>query len=183
MGVVERLVRDGLPVRVIENNDHDVEIRLPEGTPQGEILARMGAGPPLPVAREIVRPPSPPAPSTPESPRNADCEEDEVNEEVEDRTVAAGEDPLSHLWSCQHCGKSPCDWATIHPDIIQYAHQLQTDDEGMLNSARRFRLYRKATFLIHGHLGRGERRELPKCVVDEIHAWYPGEQYTGFRES
>jgi hypothetical protein len=180
MGVVERLVRDGLPVRIIENGAHDVEIRFADGTAEGEILACTD-GPPsvpaIPIARAILRTPSPPPPSPP--PRLEDFEEED---DFEDPALAADEDPLDHLWSCKNCGKSPCDWPTIHPEIIQYAHQLDTDDLGMSNAARRFRLYKRATFLIHGHLGRGDRRELPSCVTQEIHTWYPDEQYTGFKD-
>jgi hypothetical protein len=185
MGVVERLVRDGLPVRIIENGDHDVEIRFADGTAEGEILACTD-GPPsvpaVPVARAILRTPSPP-PLSP-SPRLEDYEVAADHDgDDEDWALAAGEDPLDHLWSCKHCGKSPCDWPSIHPDIIQYAHQLDTDETGLSNAARRFRLYKRATFLIHGHLSRGDRRQLPECVVEEIHTWYPDDKYTGFSKA
>jgi hypothetical protein len=184
MAVAERLVRDGFPVRIIENGDHDVEIRFADGTAEGEILTCTG-GPPsipaVPVAMAVLQTPSLPLPSPP--PRLEDYEVSKLEREEEDPAAVAGDDPMDHLWSCQHCGKSPCDWPAIHPEIIQSAHQLDTNEAGLSNGARRFRLYQWATFLIHGHLGRGERHELLKCVVEEIHAWYPDEEYTGFREA
>jgi hypothetical protein len=136
MAVVERLVRDGFPVRIIENGDHDVEIRFANGTAEGEIPActdGLPSIPAVPVAMTVLRTPSPPPPSPP--PRLEDYEVAELEGEEEDPAVAAGEDPLDHLWTCQHCGKSPFDWLTIHPEIVQSAHQLDTKEARLSNWA------------------------------------------------
>jgi hypothetical protein len=44
-------------------------------------------------------------------------------------------------------------------------------------------MYTEFTILFHGRLGKGNRRELPPCVVTQIRALEPnvdGEEYTGF---
>ena len=60
---------------------------------------------------------------------------------------------------------------------------MLVEDEGLTNKERRFRSYRFLSNLYEGYLGRGVRRQLPKCLHDEIVDTFPKgphEDYTGF---
>jgi len=57
-------------------------------------------------------------------------------------------------------------------------------DSGMTSKEIRFALYRTAAIFCFGHLGRGNRKELPTCVMSEIKDAFPapsGEGYVGFK--
>ena len=52
------------------------------------------------------------------------------------------------------------------------------------NKAIRYALYREVSNRMWGRLGKGVRKQLPKCVVGEIHDAFPtkkNETYVGFK--
>ena len=53
------------------------------------------------------------------------------------------------------------------------------------NNNIRYKLYTKATYMIHGELGKGVRRKLPSCVEQAIKDTYPSNDgdYIGFCKS
>jgi hypothetical protein len=64
-------------------------------------------------------------------------------------------------------------------------HDNNTFRDGATNKQRRFFAYKQFTWLIHGKLSKGERKELPKYITDKIRQQWPEEdgKYTGFREA
>ena len=77
----------------------------------------------------------------------------------------------------------------MREEMIDYG--ANTESEGRRikgadwkNNNTRFCMYQKATLLIHGILGKGNRRELPSCVVVGIKELYPQKDnnYVGFRQ-
>lgn len=90
--------------------------------------------------------------------------------------------------TCSWCNVEPCllDHGLYEAIETEYEYLKECDTENVLTHKEiRFKLYRTATRWIHGHLGRGNRRELPGCVVSEIKdlAHETGGLYTGFIES
>ena len=57
-------------------------------------------------------------------------------------------------------------------------------NQGISNREIRYALYRDATTFISGYLGKGNRKELPDCVVCKIRDSYPAEggNYVGFKK-
>jgi hypothetical protein len=56
---------------------------------------------------------------------------------------------------------------------------------GKSNKQIHFELYRYMARVIYGYLGKGKRRQLPECVIHEIHEHCPKsdrEDYVGFCE-
>lgn len=54
--------------------------------------------------------------------------------------------------------------------------------EERLNEMRRYEAYKVAAGLLYGRQGRGNRLELPTCVVNYVHFMYPSPSgdYKGF---
>ena len=57
------------------------------------------------------------------------------------------------------------------------------DREETENNQIRKQCYKVFMTLLHGSLGRGNRRELPRCIVDAIRDEYPDEVYMGYKPS
>lgn len=55
--------------------------------------------------------------------------------------------------------------------------------ESVINEVQK-RCYREATLMIHHHLGQGNRKKLPDCVVDLVRKTYPDDEgvYMGFKD-
>ena len=86
---------------------------------------------------------------------------------------------------CKHCHEVPCFYLQREEEIGNYSEYL-FDTEGMGNKERRFRMYRYMSQLYEGFLGKGNRKELPYCLVSEARDCFPKEKddvYTGFKES
>jgi hypothetical protein len=89
---------------------------------------------------------------------------------------------------CKYCEHAPCVVNAHYNDLMcmgcdieieQIAEKGESD-----NKAIRFALYREMSNRIWGHLGKGVRKQLPKCVVGEIHDAFPtqrGQSYVGFK--
>ena len=91
-------------------------------------------------------------------------------------------DDLSPGGRCEECDCSPCIWS-------ENKEQIQHDNSYLLsendtNKQRRFYAYKQMVYALHGHLGKGQRRELPKCVVEGIRMLWPENnkrKYVGFK--
>jgi hypothetical protein len=83
---------------------------------------------------------------------------------------------------CVHCDLTMCLWET-NKVSLKKDNQLMKGEA--TNKQKRFFAYKQMTFMIHGPLSKGDRRQLPECVVDGIRASWPekDDTYTGFRES
>ena len=86
---------------------------------------------------------------------------------------------------CHLCQVTPCllDQGLYEALEKEYEYVMECDTENVItNKEVHFKLYRTATRWIHGYLGRGNRRQLPACVVGEIKdlASEAGGAYTGF---
>lgn len=95
---------------------------------------------------------------------------------------------------CTYCGETPCflehpfDDTNGSPDYTLYNCLMEQGEtmieSGMSTKEVRFSLYRTAAIFCFGNLGRGNRREIPQCIMTEIKDAYPaatGEQYTGYK--
>jgi len=93
---------------------------------------------------------------------------------------------------CKLCNESPCilnlspdgvrSGRTLHEFLFEKGDSMM--EQGIANIEIRYALYRDATTFINGYLGKGNRKELPACVVGEIRDSYPakGGNYTGFKK-
>lgn len=83
--------------------------------------------------------------------------------------------------ACVHCRRNPCIWDQEYDTILEICESLE--EEKKLHHEIRFQLYMHMTRALHGRLGKGNRKELPRCVISEIHDAYPSLDYVGFKES
>ena len=83
---------------------------------------------------------------------------------------------------CDECGCAPCIWQEnkVH---------IETDNNFLLSDAtnkqRRFYAYKQMVYALYSHLGRGNRRELPSCVVEGVRGLWPEDnkrKYIGFKD-
>ena len=84
---------------------------------------------------------------------------------------------------CDHCREVSCVWENIGDEVKDYMRSKL--DEGVVGSNVLRKLgYQKSISLIHGSLGKGNRVQLPHCVVTGIRNEYPDkkETYQGYRE-
>ena len=86
---------------------------------------------------------------------------------------------------CKYCHEVPCFYLQREEEIGNYSEYL-FDMEDMGNKEKRFRMYRYMSQLYEGFLGKGNRKELPYCLVSEARDCFPKEKddvYTGFKEA
>ena len=84
---------------------------------------------------------------------------------------------------CNHCREVSCVWEDIGDEVKDYMRSKL--DEGVVgNNVLRKHGYQKSISLIHGFLGKGNRVQLPHCVVTGIRNEYPDkkEVYQGYKE-
>jgi hypothetical protein len=82
---------------------------------------------------------------------------------------------------CNYCHNYPCCLGIHYDDLMEIGAAMEEDHS---NKEIRHALYREMATRLWGRIGKGNRRELPKCVVAEIHDAYPtkkGEAYVGFQ--
>ena len=91
---------------------------------------------------------------------------------------------------CKYCRQRPCIMADgeLYNALVGYFEDYiepEYEQKMITEKEVRFKLYRHATFLIHGYLGRGVRKELPTCVRGEIIDLVPSPdgKYVGFKEA
>ena len=81
---------------------------------------------------------------------------------------------------CEHCGGAPCDWLVFEEEItdnISNMHMQETNNTAIRKSAYKLYIYCK-----YGYLGKGNRMQISKCVVEHIRKKWPDhdENYMGF---
>ena len=87
--------------------------------------------------------------------------------------------------SCRGSEEESCPWDELGDEIIEHGQEMV--ESGSTPRQVRFHLCRLATTMIHGHLGRSNRKELPACVEDSIKETFPnsivgeGAGFVGFR--
>ena len=90
--------------------------------------------------------------------------------------------------SCVYCNSSPCVLDQGLYDLFSEGGMLQDDGQDDIKYIKRqirYDMYRKASQFIYGPLGKGNRKQLPHCVVSEIHDFAPEddkENFVGLQE-
>ena len=83
---------------------------------------------------------------------------------------------------CGTCQMNPCEIFQHLPYLHEIATHLKA--QGEPNRTIRYKLYRRLSNKLHGTLGRGNRVELPACLVEFIRQNFPNEDnnepYVGF---
>jgi hypothetical protein len=83
--------------------------------------------------------------------------------------------------ACKYCNHNPCCLDKHYDELMEIGESMEEESN---NREIRHALYREMANRLWGRIGRGNRRELPKCVIAEIHDAYPknkGEVYVGFK--
>jgi hypothetical protein len=85
---------------------------------------------------------------------------------------------------CKECGRVPC--IMVEEEASFCAVSEMAKSMGKTNKEIRFMLYRHMCTVLHGYLGKHNRKELPLCVSFKIKEEFPEkneDDYVGFRES
>ena len=101
-----------------------------------------------------------------------------VKVENEERVVKVSGD------DCVHCGEDPCVWLVRKGVMILFdenEHGHFPYEDKPPNNTRRKKVYREMTKLLHGPLGAGNRKILPKCVENGARALFPSPSFMGFK--
>ena len=74
---------------------------------------------------------------------------------------------------CPVCGGTPCDWIVYGEDVITQVELMYDEDPNkgdgtVQNNCIRKSAYRYFTYEKHGFLGKGNRIQISKCVLDGI---------------
>jgi hypothetical protein len=80
---------------------------------------------------------------------------------------------MCKIKSCEYCERTPC-------IVDELSESLVKKISDMDNREIRRMMYREISIELWGRLGKGVRKQLPKCVVDQVHAAFPtkrGERY------
>ena len=79
-----------------------------------------------------------------------------------------------------YCGFCECDPCIITEldDMLNAILMEYRDSKS--NREIRYCMYTDSIRYIHGYLGKGNRRQVPKCLEKKIHSLAPDEEYTGF---
>ena len=80
---------------------------------------------------------------------------------------------------CRYCLQDPCVLQTEYDALLEIGSAME--HRNCPNNEIRFAMYRHMSNAIHGHLGAGNRRQLPNCVEFRIRNMYPDERYVGYR--
>lgn len=85
---------------------------------------------------------------------------------------------------CPLCENSPCIWNQEVENIAAFTDPMMESGDYSHRQIR-FKVYQYMINKQYGYLGKGVRRELPKCVTDEIHDTWPQSDgtYTGLKQS
>lgn len=87
---------------------------------------------------------------------------------------------------CTRCKKTPCLWCSVGLQILPTILSLLDEDEGEGRSNAEFRhiYYREVIKMMYGHLGAGNRREVPNCCLIAIRNLFPEDDpnmYVGYK--
>ena len=83
---------------------------------------------------------------------------------------------------CDRCGETPCSFANIGEAVIDRANKQYTPG-AVSNEQMRKVCYKVFISMKYGRLGKGNRIQLPPCVLEEIRKQWPSETYMGHRDS
>ena len=73
---------------------------------------------------------------------------------------------------CTHCKEDPCVMDQFSNEFTVLADGL-LDDNTKSHKQKRFACYRYMNSLLFGHLGKGNRKPNPLCVMREVHDAFP----------
>ena len=88
------------------------------------------------------------------------------------------EEEVPEKVECPHCKQTPCCLVNGMKDLLVERGLEFASDRNLPNRSVRYRLYRCAARSFFGYLGWRNRKELPKCIIDQIRFLYP-EGYAG----
>ena len=89
---------------------------------------------------------------------------------------------------CEYCESEPCLWIEQKESVLYAVDEFKKDHASNgkqcpNNVCRKF-CYRQFSLILHGHLGKGQRVQLPSCVEDGVRSQFPnesGQKYMGFK--
>ena len=92
---------------------------------------------------------------------------------------------------CRHCNEDYCLWTRYEECIVQEVETNSSDStlrEYAINLSHRMqrkRCYKIFVAMHHGYLGKGQRRKIPKCVMNGIRNRYldSDDNYMGYKSS
>lgn len=84
---------------------------------------------------------------------------------------------------CNLCDSDPCTWTDICEEVVDHVEGQRNTVQDQNNLLRKYG-YQKAVEILYGVLGRGNRVQLPKCVVNGIRNKYPDDngEYMGYKD-
>ena len=145
---------------------------------------------------EMEVPPAPPVPSSPSIDSDAGVvhvvQESQVQEsQVQESQVQVNQDEETSPEGqrpCPYCQEVPC-WreqglSEVLADVMEVIDE--NPDNQMTAKEIRYTLYRHAIAYMYSHLGKGNRRQIPQCILTDIHDIAPErdpKDYVGFHES
>jgi hypothetical protein len=109
----------------------------------------------------------------------------DTNNNTNEHLPTAEETECSNQF-CMECSSSPC---IVLQDECSNITEIGETHEAMGKTMKdiRFTLYCYMSKVLHGYLGKGNRRKLPDCITTrEVYDSYPkknGDVYTGFHDA
>jgi hypothetical protein len=95
------------------------------------------------------------------------------------------EDETKESGYCTFCEDNPCVWLVKKEDMLNYdddEHDYLPVKDWPPHNVRRRKIYRQMTLFINeGPLGKGVRKELPKCVVAGCREILPSPTFMGYK--
>jgi hypothetical protein len=82
---------------------------------------------------------------------------------------------------CEYCTQAPCCMDDYYDEMMEIGTEMEGKHD---HKEIRHAMYRHMARKLWGSLGKGVRRELPKCIIAEVHDAYPtkkGKAYVGFQ--
>ena len=78
---------------------------------------------------------------------------------------------------CSICESDPCIISELDDMLNEILIEYR---DTKTNREIRYCMYTDSIRYIHGYLGKGNRKKVPKCLEKRIHSLAPDEEYTGF---
>ena len=109
--------------------------------------------------------------------------------DISDSPLTSDKEESNDEVDCQFCTTESCWWDKIGGTLISFAEITFDDDQvvaGTISTSEvRYALYRQASSIINGPLGKGNRLRLPICVELGIKEAYPSEngQHVRFKDA
>ena len=57
---------------------------------------------------------------------------------------------------------------------------FEMNNNVLTNKEKRYRIHQVATWAMHGKVGRGNRKQICDCIIDDIHKHFPDDSYVGY---